>query len=67
MNRCLVLCLTIIVVAVAYVAAEIPTAINYQGRLTNPDGSLVADDGLHPSAKQYRQWIGEILPNLLYY
>ena len=29
--------------------------------------SLVADDGLHPSAKQYGQWIGEILPNLLYY
>jgi len=29
--------------------------------------SLVAGDGLHPSAKQYRDWLGEILPNLSYY
>ncbi len=29
--------------------------------------SLVAGDGLHPSGKQYGEWIVEILPNLLYY
>jgi lysophospholipase L1-like esterase len=26
------------------------------------DRSLVADDGLHPSAKMYRQWVEQILP-----
>ena len=29
--------------------------------------SLVAGDGLHPSGKQYEEWIVEILPNLSYY
>lgn len=29
--------------------------------------SLVAGDGLHPSGKQYGEWIHEILPDLLYY
>ena len=29
--------------------------------------SMVEDDGLHPSAKQYGDWLGEILPNLSYY
>jgi len=27
--------------------------------------SLVAEDGLHPSGKQYAEWVAEILPNLL--
>lgn len=26
------------------------------------DSSLVADDGLHPSGKMYRQWVEQILP-----
>ena len=29
--------------------------------------ALVAGDGLHPSGKQYGEWIAAILPNIMYY
>ena len=31
-------------------------------RLANADNSLLASDGLHPSAKEYRRWTSLILP-----
>lgn len=37
------------------------TAISRQG-LNNPD--LIANDGLHPSAKMYGLWVGEILKKM---
>ena len=43
MNNSLFLYLVIVVVAATSALAEVPKAINYQGRLSNPDGSLVTD------------------------
>jgi lysophospholipase L1-like esterase len=40
------------------------TPISREG-LSQP--ALVAEDGLHPSGRQYGEWITEILPNLLYH
>lgn len=31
-------------------------------RLALKDDSLIAEDGLHPSGKMYRQWVDQILP-----
>lgn len=43
MNRFLTLCLITIVLSVTYAIAAVPKGINYQGRLTDPDGSSVTD------------------------
>jgi hypothetical protein len=58
MNRIVILCLAIIVGAATIVVAEIPSSINYQGRLTNPDGSLVANGDYQIAFAIYDQAIG---------
>jgi len=64
MNRILVFCLAIIVVAATVVVAEIPNVINYQGRLTNPDGSLVTNGDYQIAFAIYDQAIdGTVLWN----
>jgi hypothetical protein len=57
MNRLLILYLTIIFVIASIVVAEIPNAINYQGRLTNADGSPVADGNYEVTFAIYDQAI----------
>jgi len=45
------------------VAAELDVAwVDVTGISRAGGSELVADDGLHPAAEQYRQWVEEILP-----
>ena len=53
--------LIIFCLAGAIVTAEVPQLINYQGRLTNPDGSAVADNDYQIAFRIYNQAIGGTL------
>ena len=39
--------------------------VTEQSRLAARDPSLIADDGLHPSAKMYAAWVSLALPTIL--